>query len=325
MSDKTPLLTLILEGRPLRSGRIPVSLALELLSGLQKVLYRTGQVILGDTDSSRKGPKPKHLKRTMLELDLVEVTHGSPLTVLRFEKSSEIGLFPETDELFRIIETALEGIRQLQLPHNAPPPECDRGILLAWRDLGRLFLREVSSITFELNHRPEPLRVEYTPRGFRVIQQHIQSLEVSFSDITTVEGRLLMADFKEEEMRLRVHPLIGDPIVCDFDEEQKEEVLENLLHWVCITGKAVKDSASGKINRVHISDIEPLEDFSGPIEEGLIETAYGFWAPRTVEELARTQGVEPMADVKVLWGTWPGSDEDGFEDFVRELRRKNSL
>lgn len=40
-----------------------------------------------------------------------------------------------------------------------------------------------------------------------------------------------------------------------------------------------------------------------------------------LEKLAVSQGVKPMDDVKVLFGTWPDVEEDGFETQVSDLRR----
>jgi len=34
-------------------------------------------------------------------------------------------------------------------------------------------------------------------------------------------------------------------------------------------------------------------------------------------------GVKPIEDVSALFGTWPGDINDGFEQFVQELRRDN--
>ncbi|MGB9671071.1 MAG: hypothetical protein ACPLXR_07980 [Halothiobacillaceae bacterium] len=321
MNEKASLLTLILEGESILPGRLSISQLLQLLSSLEKVLYRTGSVLLGKSDSIRKGPKPKQLKQ-LLELDLIEVTHGSPSTLLRFDQRAEPVLIPEMDNLPHILEVALTGLREVQEPGDVLPPGFDRGVLLAWRDVGRLFLKKVSSITFELNRGPSPLRVQYTPQGFQAIQQRIRGPQ---TQLTTIEGRLLMADFKEEGMRLRVHPPVGDPIVCLFDEEEKGEVLENLLRRVRVIGEALSDPVTGKINRVRIHEIEPLEDLSEAIEE--ISTApaqaYDFWTPRTLEELAQMQGVQPVHDIKTLYGTWPGECEDGFEIFVQELRQGN--
>ena len=45
-----------------------------------------------------------------------------------------------------------------------------------------------------------------------------------------------------------------------------------------------------------------------------------FWESPTLEELARAQNIQPMTDVRALFGTWPGDEDDGFEEAVYELR-----
>ena len=45
-----------------------------------------------------------------------------------------------------------------------------------------------------------------------------------------------------------------------------------------------------------------------------------FWESPSLEELAKAQGVKPMEDVRDLFGTWPGEEDDGFEAAVDELR-----
>ena len=47
-----------------------------------------------------------------------------------------------------------------------------------------------------------------------------------------------------------------------------------------------------------------------------------FWSSPTIEELARTQNVQPMADVSVLFGTWPDDEDDGFEAPIDEQRHR---
>ena len=178
----------------------------------------------------------------------------------------------------------------------------------------------VNSIKFEISQYKNSVYVEYTPNEFEIIKQRILGQQTL---LTTIEGRLLMADFREEGMRLRIHPSFSDPVFCDFDEEQKEEVLENLLRIVRITGEAIRDPLTGRIGRIRIKDIEPLEEFSEAIEEIPVarEQIYDFWASRTLEDLVRIQGVEAVSDITTLYGTWPGDTEDGFEEFVQELRQ----
>ncbi|MBU1626613.1 hypothetical protein KKB18_04515 [bacterium] len=45
-----------------------------------------------------------------------------------------------------------------------------------------------------------------------------------------------------------------------------------------------------------------------------------FWQSPSIEELAEMQGVQPIADISVLFGTWPGELDDGFEETIEELR-----
>ena len=54
-----------------------------------------------------------------------------------------------------------------------------------------------------------------------------------------------------------------------------------------------------------------------------ISVSHTFWESPTIEELAYSQGVRPMTDVRVLFGTWPGEGEDGFEEAIDELRHSD--
>ena len=64
-----------------------------------------------------------------------------------------------------------------------------------------------------------------------------------------------------------------------------------------------------------------LEDTSAesPVREGGPVLGI-FWDSPTLEELARAQNVQPMTDVQALFGTWPGDEDDGFEETIDELR-----
>ncbi len=50
----------------------------------------------------------------------------------------------------------------------------------------------------------------------------------------------------------------------------------------------------------------------------------GFWDSPTIDELAESQYVKPMVDVRTLFGTWPGDDDNGFEEAIDELRHRNT-
>jgi hypothetical protein len=322
MFNHNPLLVIRFDGEAIGPGRIPVSHLLRFLTQFNKALHRSAMVLMGEGDSLRRGPHDKSAKEE-IAFDLVKLAEGSPAAVLKFERRKMAEDFIEPDFGMEIIETALKGLAEVQQQGDTMPHGCDAGVLMAWRDAGVLFKQGIREIQFTLNHRDIPLVTKYNTNGFVNIQKRIQGPSIN---IRTIEGRLLMADFKEHGTRCRVHPSVGEPILCLFDEEQKDEVLENILHYVHIVGEAREDPTSGRITSIKIHDIERLEEKE---KEGVDLLPQGspiprdFWQSLTIEELALAQNVQLMADVKVLFGTWPGEQNDGFESEIDELRHQS--
>ena len=321
MSERDPLLKIRFEGKAVGAGTIPVPHLLRFLSGMDKALRRTGWVLQGKAESVRRGQPPKKVKQN-LEFDLVQLTHGSPAAVLGFERRQTTMHLPGMDFGWQVLEKAIDGLATVQeIPLENPLPEgCDNGVLKAWRDAGRLFRQDVTKIEFTLRQQSAPITTVFTPEGFRQIQAHIQGPQ---TNMRTIEGRLLMADFKEHGTRCRVHPSVGEPVLCLFEESQKEEVLSDLLHYVRVIGETEEDPASGKIKSIQIHDIERLEeseDESVDLSPQGALFSQNFWESPSLEELAESQNVQPMTNVRDLFGTWPGEKDDGFEELIDELR-----
>jgi hypothetical protein len=323
MNEHDPLLKIRFDGEAIGPGKIPVAHLLRFLTNLNKALQRTGRVLMGEAESVRRGPQPRSIKE-VVSLDLVLLTHGSPAAVLGFERQQKPTFLPGMDLGLDILEKAMAGVDAVQEPGEAFPAGYDAGVLMAWRDIGTLFSQGVAKIEFTLNHRATPLRATFTPEGFARIQERIKGPQ---TNIRTIEGRLLMADFKEHGTRCRVHPSTGEPVLCLFDEEQKDEVLEDILHYVRIVGEAKEDPIFGKIVSIKIHDIERLEDREDEAADLLPKgtpISSDFWESPTLEELAQAQNVQSMADVRVLFGTWPGEEDDGFEESIDELRHQGT-
>jgi hypothetical protein len=322
MKTHDHFLSIRLEGKSVGSGRIPVTHLLQLISQFNKTLHRCGMVLMGKAQSMRKGPTQKSIKEE-ISLDLVEITHGSPATILGFERSSDQQTLEGIDFGLEIIEKSLSGLQQLQQAGDELPVGFDPGVLTAWRDLGILFEKGVNEISFFLNHRPRPLESRYNSKGFQRIQERIKGPQ---ANIRTYEGRLLMADFKEHGTRCRIHPSVGDPVLCLFDEDRKEEVLENILRYVKVMGEAKEDPLTGKTISIVLHDIQRLEDRE---QEGVELLPKGtplpksFWQSLSIEELAEIQGVKPIDDITMLFGGWPGEPDDGFEQDIQALRQQN--
>lgn len=321
MNRNGPLLKIRFDGQAVGPGKIPVAHLLRFLTNMNKALQRTGRVLTGDAESVRRGPQPRSIKEEVA-LDLVLLRPGSPAAVLGFERRQTQTL-PGMDLGLEILEKALSGLSAVQEADDKLPAGYDAGVLMAWRDAGILFGRGITKIDFTLNHRETPLTTTFTPEGFTRIQERIKGPQ---TNIRTIEGRLLMADFKEHGTRCRVHPSAGEPVLCLFDEEQKDEVLENILQYVRIIGEAKEDPLTGRIASIKIHDIERLEDLENEAADLLprgTPIALDFWDSPTLDELAQAQNVSPMVDVRALFGTWPGEMNDGFEETIDELRHSH--
>ena len=324
MDNYNPLLKIRFDGKAVGAGTIPVSHLLDFLSNMKKVLQRIGRVLQGDAESVRRGQPPRNIKEEV-ELDLVLLTHGSPAVVLGFERSQTTRSFPEMDFGLEVLKKALRGLATIQegAPEAALPAGYDTGVLMAWRDTGKLFSQDVSKIEFTLSQQAASITTVFTSAGFRRIQDRIKGPQ---TNVRTVEGRLLMADFKEHGTRCRVHPSAGDPVLCLFDEEQKDEVLEDILCYVRVVGEAQEDPVSGKIASIKIHDIEHLEGRDDEAVDLLPQgtpISQNFWESPTLDELARSQNVQLMTNAQGLLDTWPGEVNDGFEAAIEALRHSS--
>jgi len=319
MKEQTPLLSVRLDGNAVGPGKIPLAHLLRLGRSLRGVLRQTGHVLMGDDRSSRRGKPPKHIRESV-DLDLVSLTHGSPSVVLGFEYKQPGAGNASTDFGLEVLEKAMCALNAIQEPGMPPSGYCDEGVMRAWVDMGKLFDRGVERIALTLNHREAPAGATFTMEGRAQIQKRINELAAEpLVDTLSIEGRLLMADFKENETRCRVHPSVGDPVSCRFAEEQKEKVFKNLLHFVRVVGKATRNPVSKKMTDVEIHDVHRLDGKEDDARQ--LSDSNDFWESPTLEELARRQGIKPMTDVRKLYGTWPGDPDDGFEEAINALRR----
>ena len=326
MSEQSPLLQIRFDGKAVGPGTISVSHLLGFLSSLSKALQRVGRVLQGESQSLRQGRPPRGVEKEV-ELNLVSLKEGSQAAVLGFERRvAQVSLpasLPEIDFGQEILRCALEGLEAVQSSDTADgvlPAGYDPGVLEAWCNGGTVFKQGIDTISFTLNSRRKTTRTSFTSDGCMRIRARISGPQVN---VRTVEGRLLMADFKEHGTRCRVHPSVGEPILCFFNEAQKDQVFDSILRYVRIVGEAKEDPTSRKIASIRISDIESLPDRQDegitPLPRGTV-IPQSFWESPTLRQLARSQNVRPIVDVNALFGTWPGEKDDGFEAAIDALR-----
>ncbi len=139
----------------------------------------------------------------------------------------------------------------------------------------------------------------------RVKERVFQKIKIPTSRFETVEGVLEMADFKSQDRRCRIHPSVGQSILCTFVTEQEQEVHNALRKPVRIAGTATINPNNGKVESIALKGIEVIEE--------LLVGEKDFHLGRTFEQLADAQGVEPLKNPRALMGGWPeGEDLDVF-------------
>jgi hypothetical protein len=322
MNADDPLLKVRFDGASIGAGRIPVEHLLRFLSNMRRVFQCTGSAL----DAAVESTKQRRLSqqtRAEIELDLVQLTEGSQAAVLCFERRQNETFLPQMDAGAKILETSIRGLDRIQkMPDDAPLPYgCDAGVLTAWHEVGKLFSRGIESIELTLNLQSSMPSTVFTKTGLERIQRRIKEPQTK---IRTIEGRLIMADFKEHGARCRVHPSVGEPILCLFDEEQRDEILNNMLHYVRIVGETQEDHFTGKIANIKIQDLQRLADAEDHLRDPMSlehPSSYDFWESPSLAELALSQNVQPLMNVAALFGSWPGDDHDGFEAAIDELRQ----
>jgi hypothetical protein len=308
-----------LQGPAVRHHRLPLQDFVSFAQQVQTAVDRVARVLLGQGVSPQPGPKPSEIKRSC-SLDLVEVGEGSVAVICDLPVQSQAELFEDVNEDLgeEALTSFVEGIEAVGGQQLAMPRGYDQGVLLALREVGKLFDHGIETITFDLRTRKGRWVSHYTREVHTRVVSRIQE---PIENRRAIEGRLLMGDFKETGSRCRVHPPIGKPIVCLFNEAQKEAVLAAMTRYVRLVGEATE--AGGEILSLKVGDIEVLDRAVEAEERGEKGTVF-FESKTDLESLAAQQGVSAVRDFDSLLGDfWPEEESaDQFIASVREWRRE---
>jgi hypothetical protein len=254
-----------------------------------------------------------------LSLDLVGFTEGSPAAVAQLERSSGQMTLPMSDLGEAVYRTLLEGMESVGAAGGTLPPGFDAGVLIKLRDFGRLLGKGVTRVGFTLSHRTRPVQASYTARTLERIRQRLAQ---PGPQQQRVEGRLLMADFKETDRRVRVHPAVGAPWLCRFPESLSTEVEESIRQFVRVTG-TMSYQPGGEPGCLDVTDIEQIEVPEAAMALGESASgnwSYDFWESPSAEEYARRQGTPMPTDPTALYGNGDAADWDGFDEAVERWR-----
>jgi hypothetical protein len=282
------------------------------------VVERTGRALAGQI-SGQRGRTPEDI-RAACTLNVIAFQEGSFAVALDMPRS-QLAL-PGWDFGEQALEHAVMGLEQLGKAGAELPTGYDLGVLIAWRDLGRLFQRDIQRVRFDLHTTRVHRSVTYDAQTYMRV---VEFIEGPLQDRVVLEGRLLMADFKATGLRCRLHPPAQKPIPCSFDETLTEQIADALRHYVRVIGVAEKDPQSGEIRQLLIKALEIL-DLDGevtPAEQAVsviaVREASDFWTGIDGDTFAEMQGVKPVQRLENLWGDfWP--EDESVDDFITAVR-----
>jgi len=259
------------KGPATKDGRIALQDLLQLGKHIQAAVERVARVLVGQPDSRKPGRKPKEIEASC-PLEVVALSRGSFEIALDLPRDK----FENMDLGVEAVEKLLEGIEAIGTDCEALPVGYDTGVLHSLKDMGQILGKGIDEI--EVESRTQRLRQRF--RYDQSLRSKIVSkIHGPVTTLRTLEGRMLMADFRQDAERCRIHPPTGDPVVCHFDESLEETVYDYLRSFVRVTGETREDPATGRISDVMIRDIEPVSMEGRDFE---MTTAEVFWQEKAL-------------------------------------------
>lgn len=315
-------LTIRFEGPGVARQRLSLRDLVAFGAQIQIALDRVALRLQGEPDSLLRGRRPAEIEQAC-SLDIVSVQGGGSVTMvcdLPQRAQQLIGDFRDPGET--ALRTLVEGLTELAGEGPELPAGYDKGVLLAFRDAGKILDRGgIDQISFHLQDRIGQVTATVTDQTYERMTRRIQS---PVRNRRIIEGRLLMADFRESGLRCRVHPPLAPPVTCEFEEAQESAILASITHFVRVVGEAIE--SDGKVQILRIQDIELLD---GPDSLGIpgLEAAHFESTIPTIEEIVRASPPKPTEDVLTLAaGIWPETDDiDEFLESVKEWRKEGGV
>lgn len=303
-----PILQVKVRGPGVRSGRIPVPDLIRICQEAQNAVARQAEALQG-----RKTIHPGPVSTAIQEectLELIGIRKGT--TTLQF------GLAKPQLTLAGIVSPGIEAVSELADTiaslGNDRKKEVDPGVLLALYGLGSLAEgKRISEIDWIPRASGKRKRI-VTSLTRKVRDEVAERLSKPRRVIAQVDGILDMADFKPSDRKCRIDPAIGVSITCTFEADKENDIYALLRKAVRVTGDAVLQPYTDRVDCLHIRNIEPLSSLA--LGEG------NFYAQSSIQQLAEAQGVKPLKSVSILHGGIPDDEDiDGFLEEIYNARK----
>lgn len=295
-------------GPAVESHRIPVDQFAFFTGQIQSAVQRIGLILSGRQNSIQPGRTPKKLSDSCA-LDVVALNAGSLEVCFDLHEHPALPI----DTLgIQAMDCLVEGMAKITddgLNGNYPKG-FDKGVLLALRETGKLLSQGINEIQYLRGSNG--LRAVYNTSVHERIVNYIQSPVIN---TCTIEGLLLMGDFKVGKMVCRIHPSVGPAINCTFEEEQRDAILAAMTCRVRALGEAT--ILNNEMKKFKIADIEIVE-FKSEAPSAIIDGTDFFERKIEIDQLAQEQGVVACSSFENLLGNfWP--DEEKADEFLEAV------
>jgi hypothetical protein len=305
-----------IEGPGVHKKSIPVPDLVKICSGIQSAVHRQAEAMEKPTAQTlRRGPITASVQKECT-LELVGIVAGSTGLLFRYSKPQEHLPIPDAQNFgVDVLAKVAETVRNLGGARKPSLTDVDPGVLDSLSELGEVFdkpgITRISLNVPRHNGKQPSVKAVFTRT---VIERIAERAKAPTHVRMTIEGRLEMADFKELGRLCRVHPPIGQSLLCSFEPQFEEQIYSALRRPVRLTGTANLNPNTGRPEELKIEEIEILDE--------LLLGAKDFFEPRSLKQLAEAQGVRPLSNPKESAGGWP--PDENVDEFVASTYQDRS-
>lgn len=300
-----PILELRAKGPGVSPGRVPVPDLIRICEEAQKAVNRQAEAFEGKK-TLHPGPISGELRQECT-LELIGLKRGSTRLQFGLARSQANIDFPDHTTFSEdVIRELAETIRSLG---NGNKRESDPGVIQALYGLSAVTeqkrIAEIEWIALKGGARK---RLSASVNR-KVRERAAERLSSPRKVERQVDGILDMADFRPNDLKCRIDPAIGAPVLCTFNERNATQVQLLIRQPVRVIGEATIAPYSDRIDSLHIHSIERLPSLSLGKDN--------FFAESSIGELASIQKVKPVKDMSAFASGFP-VDED-IDQFLEEI------
>jgi len=308
---KDAVLTLKITGPGVRKGRISVPDLIKICQDAQSAVNRQAEALDG-RKTLHRGPV-SGLIRKECTLELIGIREGSTELDFGLAKPQMLLPFSEVKSFgAEVVQELTDTIKSLG--NGNKKTDLDPGVLQSIYGLGGIIeSRRINTLKWVTPLAASKQSVAVVNKKVR--ERAAVQLSRPTLRFTQIDGVLDMADFSRRDRKCRIDPAIGAPVVCTFGPEHESDVQALIRQPVRVSGMGKIQPGSDRVDTLEVHKLEPLPSLH--LGEG------NFFMSPSLAQLAASQGVTPLKDVRTLGGMLADDEVEDFISAIYESREKN--